>query len=51
MRLYYKIDATDETGITQLCSLWCEHQHLDLCDVTNLPKPLKNLNEIQPVGK
>jgi hypothetical protein len=51
MRLYYQVDPEDTKGIKQLCNLWCEHDHLDLCDVNHLPDPLNNLNELQPIGK
>lgn len=51
MRLYYQVDPEDVKGIEHLCKLWCEHDHLDLCDVTDLPQPLNNLNELQPIGK
>ena len=51
MRLYYQVDPQDSAGMNQLCQLWCQHQHLDLCDVTRLPEPVHNLNDIQSVGK
>ena len=51
MRLYYMVDLKDQVSKSQLCDLWCQHQHLDLCDVTNLPQPYENLSSLQPIGE
>ena len=51
MRLYYMVDPEDQVSKSQLCDLWCQHQHLDLCDVTNLPQPYENLSSLQPIGE
>jgi hypothetical protein len=51
MRLYYLIEPDDVSGKSQLCTLSCQYDHLDLCDVTNIPQPVGNLKELQPIGE
>ncbi len=49
MRLYFF--ANDSDSNKQLCDLWCHYDHLDLCNVTDTPKPLGNLLALQPDGE
>lgn len=50
MRIYYDLEDNDVFVKEKLCQIWCQNQHVDLCDVTDLPL-IGNLKELQPVGK
>ena len=50
MRIYYDLEQNDILAHEELCELWCQNEHVDLCDVTNLPL-IGNLKTIQPIGK
>ena len=50
MRIYYDLEDNDVLAKEKLCQIWCQNQHVDLCDVTDLPL-IGNLKELQPVGK
>ena len=48
MRLYYE-KRLSEPYNDHLCKLACNYNHLDLCDVENLPgQPMKNASAIFP---
>ena len=51
MRLYYHITDGDFGAENRLCEVWCKHDHVDLCDVTRLPRPIGDLRSKQPIGK
>ncbi|KAK7071411.1 hypothetical protein SK128_012288, partial [Halocaridina rubra] len=37
MRIYHNVSEDDEVGNKFLCKIYCVHQHVDLCQVHNLP--------------
>ena len=48
MRLYYDLAESDEL-MDLLCELACNNNHLDLCNVRQLPgNPLRDASEIHP---
>ena len=47
MRIYYH--SEDIKVQAQLCQLWCQNHHVDLCDVQSLPV-LGDLKTLQPIG-
>ena len=48
MRLYYDLAESDELK-GRLCELACNNNHLDLCNVRQLPgNPLRDASEIHP---
>ena len=50
MRLYYDLDREDPL-MHDLCSLACQHSHLDLCHVRDLPgNPVKDASSIFPMN-
>ena len=50
MRIYFSAD--DAFSQSALCDIWCKNDHVDLCDVSNLPDPvLGDLKTLQPIGK
>ncbi|KAK3888137.1 hypothetical protein Pcinc_007782 [Petrolisthes cinctipes] len=50
VRIYHNVTADDVDGTKFLCNIVCTYQHVDLCDVTNLPT-LGNLVERGVVGR
>ena len=50
MRIYFDLKEDDILGQKKLCNIWCQNNHLDLCNVEKLPT-LGNLKNLQPVGK
>ena len=51
MRVYYHNSADDFEGLRGLCSLFCSHPNVDLCDVEALPEPFGDLRGAQRIGK
>ncbi|KAK4304599.1 hypothetical protein Pmani_023477 [Petrolisthes manimaculis] len=50
IRIYHNVTTDDVDGTKFLCNIVCTYQHVDLCDVTNLPT-LGNLVERGVVGR
>ncbi|XP_047493441.1 uncharacterized protein LOC125042024 [Penaeus chinensis] len=50
MRIYHNITSTDVFGHSELCRLYCENDHVDLCHIHDLPR-LGNLNKRGVVGR
>ncbi len=51
MRVYFSLDEKDTISQSAICDIWCTNQHVDLCDVSNLPDPkLGDLKSQQPIG-
>jgi len=49
LRIYHNV-SQGEPAWQKLCNLYCRHQHVDLCDVRQLPK-IGDLNKKFPVGR
>ena len=50
MRIYHNVTSAQPAALASLCSLYCGHQHVDLCDTRRLPG-LGDLNTQFPVGR
>lgn len=51
VRIYYDLsEERDLNAFKTLCQIWCQHRHVDMCDVTNLPRPFGDLKSWQPIG-
>ena len=50
MRIYHNVTSAQPAALASLCSLYCGHQHVDLCDTRGLPG-LGDLNTQFPVGR
>ncbi|ROT67893.1 hypothetical protein C7M84_014010 [Penaeus vannamei] len=50
MRIYHNTTSTDVFGRKELCRLYCENDHVDLCHIHDLPG-LGNLNKRGVVGR
>ena len=50
MRIYHNVTSAQPAALASLCSLYCGHQHVDLCDTRRLPR-LGDLNTQFPVGR
>ena len=50
MRIYHNVTSAQPAALASLCSLYCGHQHVDLCDTRQLPA-IGNLNTQFPVGR
>ncbi|XP_064095620.1 uncharacterized protein LOC135207719 [Macrobrachium nipponense] len=50
MRIYHNISTDDEHGLHFLCRIFCVHQHVDICHVSDLPM-IGNLEKMNKVGR
>ena len=50
MRIYHNVTSAQPAALASLCSLYCGHQHVDLCDTRQLPA-VGDLNTQFPVGR
>ena len=50
MRIYHNVTSAQPATLASLCSLYCGHQHVDMCD-TRQPPGLRYLNTQFPVGR
>ena len=50
MRIYHNVSSAQPATLARLCSLYCGHQHVDLCDTRQLPA-VGDLNTQFPVGR
>ena len=50
MRIYHNVTDQQPNVIQRLCNLYCDHQHVDLCDTRRLPT-VGDLNHKFPVGR
>jgi hypothetical protein len=51
MRVYFDSGEDDFEAVREMCAIWCETDHVDFCDVNNLPRPFGNLKSLMPVGE
>ena len=50
MRVYHNVTREDKPAWTKLCQLYCHNDHVDLCDVHDLPA-VGDLGAQFPVGR
>ncbi|XP_066946954.1 uncharacterized protein [Macrobrachium rosenbergii] len=50
MRIYHNVSADDEHGLNFLCRIFCVHQHVDICRVSDLPV-IGDLEKMNTVGR
>ena len=50
MRIYHNVTSAQPAALASLCSLYCGHQHVDLCDTRRLPT-VGDLNTQFPIGR
>ena len=50
MRIYHNVTQQDSKVWTKFCQLYCDHDHLDLCDTRQLPG-VGDLHSQWPVGR
>lgn len=46
MRLYHNLDLKDNVVSEVLCEMWCNNDHLDICDVRQLPSGIGDQRHI-----
>ena len=50
VRVYFDSGEDDVEAVKSMCDVWCELDHVDFCDASNLPRPFGNLKSLMPVG-
>lgn len=50
VRIHHNVTADDEVGTAELCRIYCDHDHVDLCHAHDLPG-LGNMNEQGLTGR
>ena len=50
MRIYHNVTDDQPNVLQRLCKLYCDYDHVDLCDTRSLPT-VGDLNEKFPVGR
>lgn len=51
MRIYHNVTYSDDSAVwKKFCTLYCENDHVDFCDVRDLPD-IGDLNEKFPIGR
>lgn len=50
LRIYHNVTVEDSEAFSTLCDLYCQHDHVDLCDTRQLPGQ-GDLNSQFPVGR
>ena len=50
MRVYHNVTQGDKPAWTKLCQVYCHNEHVDLCDVHDLPA-VGDLGVKFPVGR
>ena len=50
MRIYHNVTVNDSQAWNKFCHIYCHYQHVDFCDVRDLPV-IGNLNNKFPIGR